>query len=62
MYNKIPQQCMKTVVVLIYKNKNVDISNIGNYETVSLAAILSNLFKHYILSRILPFVAITSLH
>jgi len=53
---------MKTVVMLIYKNKNVDISNIGNYETVSLAVILSNLFKHYILSRILPFVAITSLH
>ena len=60
MHGKIPQECMQAVIVPICKNKNGDISDAGNYRPVSLATIISKLSEHYILSCILPFVAITS--
>ena len=51
--------CMETVIVNIYKNKNGDISDAGNYRPVSLATIVSKLFEHYILPWIPPFLATT---
>ena len=50
---------MQTVIVPICKNKNGNISDAGNYRPVSLATIISKLFKHYILSCISPLLATT---
>jgi len=50
---------MQTVIVPIYKNKNGNISDAGNYRPVSLATIISKLFEYYILSCISPLSATT---
>ena len=59
MHGEIPQECMQTVIVLICKNKNGNISAAGNYRPASLATIISKLFEHYILSCIFPLLATT---
>ena len=59
MHGKIPQECMQTVIVLICKNKNGNISDAGNYRPASLATIISKLFEHYILSCISTLLATT---
>jgi len=59
MHGKIPQECMQTVIVLICKNKNGNISDAGNYRPASLATIISKLFEHYILSCISTRLATT---
>ena len=58
-HGKLPQECMQTVIVPICKNKNGNISDAGNYRPVSLATIISKLYKHYILSCISPLWATT---
>jgi len=45
MHGKIPQECMQTVIVPICKNKNGNKSDAGNYRPVSLATIISKLFR-----------------
>jgi len=59
MHGKIPQECMKTVIVPNCKNKNGNVSDAGNYRPVSLATIISKLFEHYILLCISPLLATT---
>jgi len=59
MHGKIPQQCMETVIVPIYKNKNGEMSDAGNYRSVFLASTVSKLFENYILSCISQFVVNT---
>ena len=59
MLGKIPQECMQTVIVPICKNKNGNISDAWNYRPVSLAAIISKLYEHYILSCISPILTTT---
>jgi len=60
MHGKIQQQCMKTVKVHTWRNKDGDTSCVGNYRPVSFATTISKLFEDYILSWcITPFVATT---
>jgi len=59
MHGKIKQECMQTVIVPIFKYKNGDISDDGNYRPVFLATIISKLFEHYILSCISPLLSTT---
>jgi len=58
MHDKIPQECMQTVIVPICKNKNGNISDAENYRPGSLATIISKLFEHYMLC-ISPLLATT---
>jgi len=53
-HGKIPQEGMQTVIVPICKSKNGDISDAGNYRSVSHENIISKLFEHYILPCISP--------
>ena len=50
MHDKIPQECMQTVIAPICKNKIGNISDAGNYRPVSLATIISKLYEHYIVT------------
>jgi len=61
MHGKIPQECMQTVVVPIWENKNAGhtSSDAGSYRPVSLATAISKLFEDCILSCISPFLATT---
>ena len=59
MHGKIALDCMQTLIVLICKNKNGDISDPGEYRPVSLDPAFSKLCGHYILPCISPFVATT---
>jgi len=44
--------------IYLQKQKNGDISDVGNYRPVSLATIISKVIEPYILSCISPLVAI----
>ena len=59
MHGKIPQECVQTVIVPIYKNKNRYTSDAGSYRPVSFTTIISKLFEHYILSYISSLSATT---
>jgi len=50
---------MKTVIIPIYKNKNGDASDAGNYWPVSLEIIISKPFEQYISSCISPLLTTT---
>jgi len=46
MHGKIPQRCMKTVIVPICTNRNSDISDAGQYGPASRTTLISKLFEH----------------
>jgi len=56
---KFLRNACKQSLSLFVKNKNVNISDAGNYRPVPLAAIISKLFEHYIFSCISPLLATT---
>jgi len=52
----IPNSCLNTTIVPIYKNKNENMSDTSNYRPVAVATVVSKLLEHFILSNISPFL------
>ena len=55
----IPNSCLNTTIVLIYKNKNGNMSDTSNYRLVAVATVVSKLLEHFILSNISPLLDTT---
>ena len=49
----IPNSCLNTTIVPIWKNKNGNMSDTSNYRPVAVATVVSKLLEHFILSNIL---------
>jgi len=55
----IPNSCLNTTIVPIYKTKNGNMSDTSNYRLVAVATVLSKLLEHFILSHISPLLDTT---
>ena len=56
----MPQACIETILVPIYKNNKSNIHDKNNYRPITLATVISKLFEHFILQQISPFLTISS--
>ena len=49
----IPNSCLHTTIVPLCKNKNGNMTDTSNYRPVAVVTVVSKLFEHFILSKIL---------
>ena len=56
----MPQACIETILVHIYKNNKSNIHVKNNYRPITLATVISKLFEHFILQQISPFLTVSS--
>ena len=59
-YGVMPQACIETTLVPIYKNNKSNIHDKNNYRPIALATVISKLFEHFILQQISPFLTTSS--
>ena len=52
----MPQACIETILVPIYKNNKLNIHDKNNYRSIALATVISKLFEHFILQQISSFI------
>ena len=56
----MPQACIETILVPIYKNNKSNIHDKNNYRPIALATVISKLFEHFILQQISSFITTSS--
>ena len=56
----MPQACIETILVPIYKNNKSNIHDKNNYRPIALATLTSKLFEYFILQQISPLLTTSS--
>ena len=56
----MPQACIETILVPIYKNNKSNIHDKNNYRPIALQTVISKLFEHFILQQISLFLRTSS--
>ena len=56
----MPQACIETILVPMYKNNKSNIHDKNNYRPIALATVISKLFEHFIFQQISPFLTTSS--
>ena len=52
----MPQACIETILVPIYKNNKSNTHDKNNYRPIALATVISKLLEHFILQQISSFI------